>query len=94
LSVEDPDNLFANEAISPDGARFAGGGIPSGFCEGGGEDFRTEFNGCGDFFIDLVGFPRGTDITMTASTVPEPGALLLLGTGVALAFVSVRRRVR
>jgi len=61
------------------GAHFAGPGIPSG----------------GDFFIDLVNFPEGSNITMVASTeVPEPASLMLLGTGLGLgaAFISKRRQ--
>jgi hypothetical protein len=84
FAIEDPDEFFDNEEIGPGGALFAGGGIPSGFCD--------EIEGCfgGEFIIDLVGFPDGSMIQMTASQVPEPAAVLLLGA--AMAGAALRRR--
>ena len=88
--IEDPDNLFASEAITSSNARFAGGGIPSGPIP---ESVNNRFSG--DFYIDLVGFPSGTTVDMNANVVPEPASVALLGTGlVAAAVRRIRRRAR
>jgi hypothetical protein len=92
FSVEDPDNLFGTETINEMGARFAGGGILSGSC--GGINLKSSRCVGGHFFIDLVGFPVGTAIDLTASQsqVPEPATLTLFGTALALMGGSRLRR--
>jgi hypothetical protein len=85
--LQDIDDLFENQRLRPFGAGFFGGGIPTGFCD--------EIEGCsgGEFIVDLVGFEAGTEIQMTATQVPEPGALLLLATGLAAAIAASGRRI-
>jgi hypothetical protein len=78
--TEDPDEFWNIRFIDQFGAQFIGGGIPSGFCD--------EIDGCfgGEFIVELVGFPEGTIIDMTAAAneVPEPMTLTLLATGLAI----------
>ncbi len=75
------------ETANSAGAQFIGGGIPSGFCD--------EIEGCfgGEFIVELVGFPEGTiiDMTAAASAVPEPMTLTLVATGLALGAGARRR---
>jgi hypothetical protein len=91
--VQDPDNFFDNEFIKAMGAQFAGGGIPSGSCDGG-PDLQIEGVICfgGEFIIDLVGFAPGTHITMVATQVPEPVVMALFGVAVIAAAGARRRR--
>jgi PEP-CTERM motif len=89
FSIEDPDNLFEFETIDPTGARFFGGGIPSGVCVG---DVEPDCSG-GHFFLGLVAFPEGSVVGATASAVPEPATLTLVGAGLT-AVVARRRRRR
>lgn len=81
--VEDPDDFFTGESISPAGATFAGGGIPTATCDG-------DFCFGGEFIIDLVGFPEGTGLTGRFA-VPEPGVVGLLLAAVGLAAIRRRR---
>ncbi len=93
FSVEDPNNLFSTETINETGARFAGGGILSATCDCGFDRASSRYCSGGHFFIDLVGFPVGTSVSLTASQVPEPATLALVGMGLALAGGRARRRL-
>lgn len=83
--AQDPDGFFVSAMAFPSAAQFAGGGIPPCIFDG-------EFCFGGEFIIDWVGYSNGSSISMTASQVPEPAALLLVGSGVVLA--GLRRRQR
>jgi hypothetical protein len=89
FTAEDPDNLFDFEFASPtgEGAFFQGGGIAP--C-----NFDGEFCFGGEFIIELVGFPQGTliDMTAAATAVPEPATLTLVATGIGIAVARRRRR--
>jgi hypothetical protein len=86
--TEDPNEFWNSRTIDQFGAQFIGGGIAPAICDG-------EF-GCfgGEFIVELVGFPEGTTIDMTAAAnaVPEPMTLTLLATGLALGAGARRRR--
>jgi hypothetical protein len=92
FDTEDPDERWGSgddRSITAAGARFTGGnGLVSGSC----------IEGCsgGEFAVDIIGFPEGTTVSMTAdvTAVPEPASLMLIGTGLALAAGRARRRVR
>lgn len=89
FAVDDPNELFTFEFIDPSGALFQGGGIPSAACYDG--DVGPWCQG-GEFIIDLVGFPEGTEVGMDAvQRIPEPGTLLLLAAGTAVAGLRRRR---
>jgi hypothetical protein len=86
--TEDPNEFWNFRSINQFSALFQGGGIPSGFCD--------EIDGCfgGEFIVELVGFPEGTIVDMTApAAVPEPMTLTLLATGLALG-AGARRRTK
>jgi hypothetical protein len=89
FTAEDPDNLFDFEFASPtgEGAQFLGGGIAP--C-----NFDGDLCFGGEFIIELVGFPQGTviDMTAAATAVPEPATLTLVATGIAMAVARRRRR--
>jgi hypothetical protein len=87
FTAEDPNGLFDFETANAGGAQFLGGGISP--C-----NFDGEFCFGGEFIIELVGFPQGTiiDMTAAATAVPEPATLTLVGTGIAMAVARRRRR--
>jgi hypothetical protein len=93
FNTEDPDERWgggSDRTINEFGARFTGGlGLVSGTCAG------DDCTG-GHFSVDIVGFPAGSTIEMTAdvAAVPEPATLFLLGTGLAFATGRARRRAR
>jgi hypothetical protein len=87
FTAEDPNDLFASETANSAGAQFLGGGIAPAICD-------VECFG-GEFIIELVGFPEGTiiDMTAAANAVPEPATLTLVVTGIGIAFARRRRKV-
>ncbi len=92
LTLEDTSGFFS-ASIPPSSyfgftAHFSGSGVESGSCP----VIEGPCTG-GEFGIDLVGFPDGTTaiVTMSASEVPEPATLLLVGPGLALAAKARRR---
>ena len=85
-----PENAIGWDTlnINQSGAQFIGSGIPAFDCPFEGECIPFHF------FVDLVGFPDGTHVTMTAlaEPVPEPMTLTLLATGLALGAGARHRR--
>jgi hypothetical protein len=98
FSAEDLPGFFAFEAADSSAAIFQGGGIPSGSCELDGEPELavSQVPNCfgGEFLVDVIGFPNGTEIAMTAAAtaVPEPTTIALLVSGLAGAALRRRRR--
>ena len=89
FQTQDPNEFWNFRTIDQFSAQFIGGGIPALNCPFEGECVPF------DFFVDLIGFPDGTHVTMTAdaSAVPEPMTLTLLATGLALG-AGARRRTK
>jgi hypothetical protein len=90
FTAEDPDGLFGTSTANSLAATFTGGGIPSCVLSDGVCIASPPLS---YFEVDLVGFPDGTTAAMTASTVPDPGATLLLF-GMGLAGLTAFRRWR
>ncbi|WP_158945798.1 PEP-CTERM sorting domain-containing protein [Granulicella sp. S190] len=84
------------------GTLFNANGNPNGAYIGSGDDFQFLHSGSADqVFLNSVGDFTWTDgsgeeiyeaIDTTVSTVPEPGNLMLVGTGLLLFTAAVRRR--
>jgi hypothetical protein len=89
FQIIDEDGLFTTLTIDQFGAQFIGGGILPEECVG---EIEVICFG-GHFFVDLIGFPDQTRVTMAAAAaVPEPMTLTLLATGLALGAGARHRR--